>query len=107
MPVPSLADHKESVQLIAMGCPGSGKSFALAQMVEDVKKENRFRVTFHQELSYGDFVGAYKPVPLLVKSVANVFSSDADAQRDTSEPSASRHVRVSTGPIHERLHQSN
>ena len=65
------------VQLIAMGCPGSGKSYALKQFAsaEGVKT---FRTTFHPELSYGDFVGAYKPVPLYVSSGQRTFSADGE-----------------------------
>lgn len=63
------------VQLIAMGCPGSGKSYALKQFAssEGVKV---FRTTFHPELSYGDFVGSYKPVPVYVSSGGHTYKAD-------------------------------
>ena len=63
------------VQLIAMGCPGSGKSYILKQFAasEGVKV---FRTTFHPELSYGDFVGAYKPVPLYVHTLGKTYDAD-------------------------------
>lgn len=69
--------QKPPVQLIAMGCPGSGKSYALKKFAsaEGVKV---FRTTFHPELSYGDFVGAYKPVPLYVSSGGRTYSADGE-----------------------------
>lgn len=69
--------QRPPVQLIAMGCPGSGKSYALKQFAsaEGVKV---FRTTFHPELSYGDFVGAYKPVPLYVSSGGRTYGANGE-----------------------------
>jgi hypothetical protein len=68
-------DKIPPVQLIAMGCPGSGKSFELKRMAT-VDKEFLIRTTFHQELSYGDFVGAYKPVPLYLFTGQTLYDAD-------------------------------
>ncbi len=78
MPVSTVSEFgnsKPPVQLIAMGCPGSGKSNALKKMAT-VDDENLFRITFHQELSYADFVGTYKPVPLYVSSLSSTYLAD-------------------------------
>jgi len=50
--------------LIVYGAPGTGKS----RYLEDLfGRENR--VVFHQEYTYFDFVGSYKPVPLYKEGV--------------------------------------
>lgn len=67
--------EKPPVQLIAMGCPGSGKSHSLESFAT-VHPDFLFRTTFHPELSYGDFVGAYKPVPVYVSSAAPTYNAD-------------------------------
>lgn len=49
--------------LIIYGTPGCGKSHELAQRLEDkIPKDNRIRVTFHQDYTYTDFVGQILPV---------------------------------------------
>lgn len=49
---------------LVFGAPGTGKSFLLD---EDSKKyfkeENIKRITFHKSVSYGSFIGTYKPRP--------------------------------------------
>lgn len=64
-------------QLIMMGAPGTGKSHQLKKICDDSKlPENQiFRVTFHPELSYGDFVGVYKPTPVFVSTGSHIFDS--------------------------------
>ncbi|MCO4862857.1 AAA family ATPase [Cupriavidus sp. WGlv3] len=52
---------KHGHQLIVAGCPGSGKSYYLAQLLDGTQV---FRIQFHAETSYFDFVGNYKPTPL-------------------------------------------
>lgn len=47
---------------IIYGAPGTGKSFQLKQDLSGVPEDRIIRVTFNPEMSYGQFVGAYKPV---------------------------------------------
>lgn len=50
--------------LIFFGPPGTGKSYELAELVHKhlrAKPDNVFRVTFHPEYTYFDFVGTYRP----------------------------------------------
>jgi 5-methylcytosine-specific restriction protein B len=55
-------------QLIVMGAPGTGKSHWVQDVCHqsDIPKSQIYRITFHPELSYGDFVGVYKPAPVYV-----------------------------------------
>lgn len=46
---------------IYYGVPGTGKSFFIDQKLEQVKPENKFRVTFHPEYTYSDFIGQLIP----------------------------------------------
>lgn len=46
---------------IYYGAPGTGKSFNIKDDLKNVQKEDVFRVMFHEEYSYYDFVGQYKP----------------------------------------------
>ena len=51
--------------VIYFGPTGTGKSYQMNKEAEggiSVEDENMFRVTFHPEYSYYDFVGQYKPV---------------------------------------------
>ncbi len=54
-------DHPH--QVIISGCPGSGKSYRLEEMVAG-SGARVFRTQFHPETSYYDFVGAYRPQPV-------------------------------------------
>ncbi|MGL5646391.1 MAG: McrB family protein [Clostridium sp.] len=64
-------DHKNEIRVhtsnkeynrIIFGAPGTGKSYLLN--LDKVIFEERYeRVTFHPSYSYGQFVGAYKPIP--------------------------------------------
>ncbi|MCI8654535.1 MAG: AAA domain-containing protein [Clostridia bacterium] len=47
--------------LIYYGVPGTGKSYAIDQLLNDVKDENKFRITFHPEYTYNDFTGQLLP----------------------------------------------
>ena len=54
MPYPMIETGGEN--LIIYGTPGCGKSHELAQRLEDkIPKDNRIRVTFHQDYTYTDF----------------------------------------------------
>jgi len=51
--------------VLFFGPPGTGKSYRVQEVVRDdlsVEEEDVFRVTFHPETSYGDFVGSVMPV---------------------------------------------
>lgn len=50
-------------QMIVTGCPGSGKSHYIGQLISQFDCEV-FRTQFHPESSYFEFVGAFKPYPL-------------------------------------------
>ena len=54
------------VQKIFYGAPGTGKSYKIDDPengcgLKNVKKEFKFRTTFHPDYDYAQFVGAYKP----------------------------------------------
>lgn len=52
---------------ILFGAPGTGKSFRLnKERIELLQNENDFeRVTFHPDYNYANFVGTYKPIPVI------------------------------------------
>lgn len=53
---------------IVYGAPGTGKSHYLKIESEQLfNKDNIFRVTFHKQYSYNQFVGSYKPTPIYYK----------------------------------------
>lgn len=65
-------------QLIFYGAPGTGKSYELNKRAEDNFSENNIeRVTFHPSLTYGAFVGSFKPYSkdekITYKYIAGVF----------------------------------
>lgn len=47
--------------VIYYGVPGTGKSYAIDQLLKEVKNENKFRITFHPEYTYNDFIGQLLP----------------------------------------------
>ncbi len=47
--------------VIYYGVPGTGKSYAIDKLLKDVKNENKYRITFHPEYTYNDFVGQLLP----------------------------------------------
>lgn len=47
--------------VIYYGVPGTGKSYAIDELLKDVKNENKYRITFHPEYTYNDFVGQLLP----------------------------------------------
>jgi 5-methylcytosine-specific restriction endonuclease McrBC GTP-binding regulatory subunit McrB len=49
---------KEKRNLLYFGAPGTGKSFEVEELT---KNEKTFRTMFHEEYSYFDFIGQYKP----------------------------------------------
>ena len=52
---------------IIFGAPGTGKSFSLKRDIANLLKDGGSyeRVTFHPDYSYANFVGTYKPVPVI------------------------------------------
>jgi MoxR-like ATPase len=50
--------RKEKRNLLYFGAPGTGKSFEVEELT---KNEKTFRTMFHEEYSYFDFIGQYKP----------------------------------------------
>ena len=53
-------------QNILFGAPGTGKSFKIDDPekgygLRDVPEDRKFRITFHPDYDYAQFVGAYKP----------------------------------------------
>ena len=47
---------------ILYGAPGTGKSYKLKQEIDHDDKSSQFRITFNPDMTYGQFVGTYKPV---------------------------------------------
>ncbi|KAB8040186.1 AAA family ATPase [Janthinobacterium aquaticum] len=64
-------------QLIVTGCPGSGKSHYVDQLIESVGCAV-FRTQFHPESSFFDFVGAYKPQPVYEPIDASLQFEEGD-----------------------------
>lgn len=50
-----------TIQKIYYGAPGTGKSFEIDELTKDFDSEFTFRVTFHPEYSYSDFIGQLLP----------------------------------------------
>jgi AAA domain (dynein-related subfamily) len=89
-PTPTAVTWDQHHNLIFFGPPGTGKSFQLQQIVGlhlRATDDRVYRVTFHPEYSYFDFVGTYKPRVGWMKSL-NDFT-DAD-----KKPHANREPRV-------------
>lgn len=51
-------------QCIYFGAPGTGKSYQLSKDSEKFIRSNIERVTFHPNMTYGQFVGVFKPFPI-------------------------------------------
>ena len=49
-------------QVIYYGCPGSGKSRKVKDIVDSINPDYVFRTTFHPDTDYSTFVGCYKPL---------------------------------------------
>lgn len=74
---PSVGETIGPHQLIVSGCPGSGKSFWLDELLAKHAAEV-VRTQFHAETSYYDYVGSYKPVPVYESVAAGVTIKSAD-----------------------------
>ncbi len=51
-------------QYIYFGAPGTGKSYQLDKDSKMFSEKNVERVTFHPNMTYGQFVGVFKPTPI-------------------------------------------
>jgi hypothetical protein len=70
--------------LIFFGPPGTGKSYKIQQIVDAhlrAPAKNTYRVTFHPEFSYFDFVGTYKPRVGWMKSLNDFTDADGEVQK--------------------------
>lgn len=66
-------------QMIFFGAPGTGKSYLLNEKAKkDFEKECCKRVTFHPNYMYGNFVGAFKPFPIILKNKDGSIKKDED-----------------------------
>lgn len=63
-------------QRIFFGAPGTGKSYQLNKQAKENFGSNYERVTFHPNYMYGNFVGAYKPFPKILKDKDGNFLTD-------------------------------
>lgn len=74
------ANIEKSNQLIICGCPGSGKSSFIRNLIGVDDNADVKIITFHPDFSYTDLVGAYKPVPVyeasesIVKASGEIFT---------------------------------
>lgn len=53
--------------VIYYGCPGSGKSRKVKDIVDSINPDYVFRTTFHPDTDYSTFVGCYKPLGITPK----------------------------------------
>lgn len=63
---PTFSDElkKEYRQYIYFGAPGTGKSYQLNKDSKFFTEKKVERVTFHPNMTYGQFVGIFKPTPI-------------------------------------------
>lgn len=65
-------------QRIFFGAPGTGKSYELNKEAQEYFCNEYERVTFHPNYMYGNFVGAYKPFPKILKNKDDSIKTDSD-----------------------------
>lgn len=65
-------------QRIFFGAPGTGKSYKLNKEAKEYFGNNYERVTFHPNYMYGNFVGAFKPFPVILKNKDGSIKKDED-----------------------------
>lgn len=68
----------KSHQRIFFGAPGTGKSYELNKQANKYFGKNYERVTFHPNFMYGNFVGAFKPFPKVLKKIDGNIKKDED-----------------------------
>lgn len=77
-------DPKNAIQInkphqrIFFGAPGTGKSYELNKEAKEYFGNDYERVTFHPNYMYGNFVGAYKPFPKVLKNIDGSIKKDDD-----------------------------
>ena len=73
---------------ILYGAPGTGKSHRLDGEVSDFfgGESLHERVTFHPDYTYGQFVGAYRPVPIYRESSGALVAADKVTDAGRHEP---------------------
>ena len=64
---------------IYYGVPGTGKSYEIDKMLENIEDENKIRITFHPDYTYNDFVGQL--LPTVIKSGENAGDITYDFQK--------------------------
>lgn len=65
-------------QRIFFGAPGTGKSYELNKEAKEYFGNNYERVTFHPNYMYGNFVGAFKPFPKVLKNSDGTIKKDEE-----------------------------
>lgn len=64
--------------IIYYGAPGTGKSFRVDKIIEELDPKYYERVTFHPEFDNTSFIGGYKPISVKVKYINEDSSEDFD-----------------------------
>ncbi len=85
--------------VIFFGPPGTGKSHAVQQIVKNALQGQLFRVTFHPETTYHDFVGTYRPTVGWLDGEGSF--ADADGNSSRREPRV--YYRFEPGPFSRAL----
>lgn len=75
---------QKPVQVVFHGCPGSGKSHTVKEWSKEADKV--FDLVFHPEMTYGDFVGVYRPRPLYRQDTALTLVTAAGELFEMGEP---------------------
>ena len=57
-----LASKFKSVNIIFYGAPGTGKSYKVDKIIENLDSHYYERITFHPEYDNASFIGGYKPI---------------------------------------------
>jgi 5-methylcytosine-specific restriction endonuclease McrBC GTP-binding regulatory subunit McrB len=71
----NIAPVNQARHRIISGCPGSGKSHYLDDGLNFLPNAKKIKTSFHQESTYFDFVGTYKPAPLYEKNTEIVTAT--------------------------------
>lgn len=78
----SIYSNKKNIdrphQRIFFGAPGTGKSFELNKEAKEYFGDNYERVTFYPNYMYGNFVGAFKPFPKILRNLDGTIKKDED-----------------------------
>ena len=55
-------NNKDSINIIYYGAPGTGKSYKVDKIIEELDSKYYERITFHPEFDNTSFIGGYKPI---------------------------------------------